>query len=158
MSVINYYRVSTKDQTVESQRAALGPADHEFSDEGISGGVMAAHRAGFAELLKFVRKGDIVRVYALDRLGRDAIDVQQTVKSLMTQGVTVDIRGIGPVAPGAGEIIIAVLAQVAELERRRINERAADGRKAARDALARTGKTQNGKASLGRSKSFTPVR
>ncbi|ALF88471.1 MULTISPECIES: recombinase family protein [Ralstonia solanacearum species complex] len=151
MTTINYYRVSTKDQSIESQRQKLGPADREFSDEGVSGGVPAEQRPGFAQLLAFVRDGDVIRVYALDRLGRDALDVQKVVRGLIARGVTLDIHGIGQIAKGVGEIIVAVLAQVADLERQRINERAEAGREAARKSLAATGKTHRGKLSLGQS-------
>lgn len=146
-----YYRVSTGDQSIEAQRTAMGgDFDEEFTDEGVSGGKMAADRPGFARLLGRVRSGDSVHVYAVDRLGRDALDVQATVRRLIDAGVTVDVHGLGPIARGVGELILAVLAQVAEMERRRIAERTASGRAAARKALAETGRTHRGKASMGR--------
>jgi putative DNA-invertase from lambdoid prophage Rac len=153
MSHIAYYRVSTNDQSIASHRAALSEEhqiEHEYTDEGVSGTVLAADRPGFSELLKFIRKGDTLHVYAVDRLGRDAIDVQTTIRSLIAQGVTVDIRGLGKIAQGVGELIIAVLAQVADMERQRIRERTAAGREVARASLAATGKTHKGKISLGR--------
>lgn len=150
-SRIAYYRVSTNDQSIEAQRSALGGAfDKEFSDEGVSGAVLAADRPGFSELLKYVREGDTVFVYAVDRLGRDALDVQGTVRTLLTKGVSVDVRGLGVIGRGVGELILAVLAQVADMERQRIKERCEAGRVAARTSLATTGKTHKGKASLGR--------
>jgi putative DNA-invertase from lambdoid prophage Rac len=124
--------------------------DREFKDEGISGGVMAADRPGFAELLKQVRPGDVIHVYAVDRLGRDALDVQSTVRRLVDLGVSVDVRGIGTIGKGVGEIVLAVLAQVADLERERIRTRTADGRAKARASIAETGRTHHGKISLGR--------
>lgn len=146
-----YLRVSTGDQSLEAQRHALGGAfDREFSDHGVSGGTMAADRPGFAKLLDQVRKGDTVCVYAIDRLGRDALDVQATVRKLIDAGVVVDIHGIGAIGRGAGEIVLAVLAQVADMERRKILERTTAGREAARASLAATGLTHKGKASLGR--------
>lgn len=153
MSKIAYYRVSTNDQSIESQRAALscGRAfDKEFKDEGVSGTVLAADRAEFAKLLGYVREGDTVHVYAVDRLGRDAIDIQTTVRQLIDKGVTVDIHGLGPVGRGVGELIVAVLAQVANMERQKIIERTAAGRQAAIASLAATGKTHKGKDSMGR--------
>jgi putative DNA-invertase from lambdoid prophage Rac len=148
---IAYYRVSTADQSIEAQRSALGGAfDREFSDEGVSGGIPAAQRPGFSAMLAFARPEDTVFVYAVDRLGRDAIDVQSTVRNLIDAGVTVDVHGLGPIGRGVGELILAVLAQVAEMERRRIAERANAGRQAARKSLAETGRTHRGKASLGR--------
>lgn len=127
-----------------------GGFDQEFVDEGVSGGVLAAARPGFASLLSSVRRGDTVCVYAVDRLGRDAIDVQTTVRNLTQAGVTIHMHGLGPVADGVGELILAVLAQVAQLERRRIAERTAAGRDAARASLRATGRTHRGKESLGR--------
>lgn len=157
MSRIAYFRVSTSDQSIEAQRGALGGTfDREFIDEGVSGGVLAADRPGFAQMLSYVREGDTVCVYAVDRLGRDALDVQATVRRLIDAGVTVDVHGLGPIGRGVGELILAVLAQVAEMEKRRIAERTADGRARARKALADTGKTHRGKASLGRPQKVDP--
>ncbi len=148
---IAYYRVSTADQSIEAQRSAMGGSfDQEFSDEGVSGGVMAADRPGFAAMLDKVRSGDTVHVYAVDRLGRDALDVQGTVRQLIDAGVVVDVHGLGPIGRGVGELILAVLAQVADMERRRIAERTEAGRQAARASLRATGKTHKGKDSLGR--------
>ncbi len=148
---IAYYRVSTGDQSIEAQRHALGgDFDKTFSDEGVSGGIMAADRPGFAKLLEQVRKGDTLCIYAVDRLGRDALDIQSTVRRLLDAGVTVDIHGLGQIGRGVGEIILAVLAQVADMERHRIKERTEAGRATARAALQATGKTHRGKDSLGR--------
>jgi putative DNA-invertase from lambdoid prophage Rac len=156
MARIAYYRVSTTDQSIEAQRHALlheaGAAgfDKEFMDEGFSGATQAAQRPAFGALLAYVREGDSVHVYAVDRLGRDAIDVQTTVRGLIARGVTVHVRQLGAIAPGVGELILAVLAQVAEMEMRRIRERTAAGRARAKVALVETGKTHRGKVSMGR--------
>lgn len=148
---IAYYRVSTGDQSIDAQRHALGGGfDQEFADEGVSGAALARDRPGFADLLSKVRTGDTVYVYAVDRLGRDAIDVQSTVRKLIDAGVTVDVHGLGPIGRGVGELILAVLAQVADMERARITARTLAGREAARASLAATGRTHRGKAGLGR--------
>jgi putative DNA-invertase from lambdoid prophage Rac len=162
MAHIAYFRVSTSDQSIEAQRLALLSAqggqqfDREFSDEGVSGATLAAQRPGFAALLNFVREGDTVHVYAVDRLGRDALDVQATVRRLMDSGVALEVRGLGRIARGVGELILAVLSQVADMERQRIKERTEAGRQAARQALALTGKTHKGKVSLGRPVAHDP--
>lgn len=153
MTHIAYYRVSTNDQSIAAQRAAMSQErkfNREFKDEGVSGAVLAADRPGFRALLDYIRDGDTLYVYAVDRLGRDALDVQSTIRALLSKGVTVNIRGLGQIAKGAGELIIAVLAQVADMERQRIIERTANGREIARASLAATGKTHRGKGSLGR--------
>jgi putative DNA-invertase from lambdoid prophage Rac len=153
VSHISYYRTSTNGQSIEAQRAALSHGikfDKEFSDEGVSGATPAMHRPGFAAMMNYVREGDVLYVYAVDRLGRDAIDVQLTIKALLARGVTVHVRGLGPIAAGVGELIIAVLSQVADMERQRIAERTASGRELAKATLAATGKTHRGATSLGR--------
>jgi putative DNA-invertase from lambdoid prophage Rac len=154
---IAYYRVSTRDQSVESQRAAMAgaggePFDHEVTDEGISGATLAASRPGLGSLLtaQGLRKGDTLYVFAVDRLGRDAIDVQSTVRDLLKRGVAVHVHGLGLIAQGVGELILAVLAQVAAMERARIIERTEAGSATAREHLARTGKTHRGKLGMGR--------
>jgi putative DNA-invertase from lambdoid prophage Rac len=153
MSRIAYYRVSTDQQSVEAQRQSLGGNfDREFADEGVSGAVLAADRPGFGALLSYIREGDTLYVYALDRLGRDALDVQATVRRLLNMGVTLDVQGLGAIGRGVGELIVAVLAQIADMERARIKERCDSGRTAARASLAATGRTHRGKASLGRPK------
>jgi putative DNA-invertase from lambdoid prophage Rac len=149
----NIRRVSTGDQSIEAQRQALGGGfDKEFAEKGVSGATHAASRAGFSALLAYVREGDTVYVYALDRLGRDALDVQATVRKLLEMGVTLDVRGLGPIGRGVGELIVAVLAQIADMKRQRVKERCNSGREAAKVALKATGRTHRGKASLGRPK------
>lgn len=151
MARIAYYRVSTRDQSIESQRAAMGGGfDKEFSDQGISGTVLAMDRPGFKSCADYLREGDTLQVYAVDRLGRDSIDVQTTVRDLRAKGVIVDVHGLGPIVGDAGELILALLAQVAQMERNRIASRTDAGRELAKQSLAATGKTHRGKASLGR--------
>jgi len=151
MSRICYLRVSTGGQSIEAQRQALGGHfDKEFADEGVSGAVLAAERPAFSKLLSYIREGDELAVYALDRLGRDALDVQKTVRDLLERGVTLNVHGLGPIGRGVGELIVAVLAQIADMERNRIKERCDAGRAAAKASLAASGRTHRGKASLGR--------
>lgn len=162
MAHISYYRVSTLDQSIESQRRSLldnvgiAKFDRDFMDEGVSGSTSARDRPGLAALLSYVRDSDTVYVYALDRLGRDAIDVQQTVRALTEKGARLHIHGIGVIGGGVGELIVAVLAQMAQMERHRIIERCESGRAAARTSLSLTGLTHRGKERLGRPPAANP--
>ena len=157
MSRISYLRVSSFDQSVEAQRYALGSDfDKEFIDSGVSGAILAKDRPAFAELLSYVREGDSVHLYAVDRLGRDALDVQSTVRFLLEKGVTIEVLGLGQIGRGVGELILAVLAQIADMERLRIKQRCEAGRIIGRIALASTGLTHRGKSSLGRPKIHDP--
>lgn len=133
MEHIAYYRVSTTDQSIDAQRHAMRQDgvvfDQEFSDEGVSGATPARDRPQFAKLLEYIRKGDILYVYAVDRLGRDALDVQTTVRYLLEdKKAQVHVRGLGLIGKGVGELILAVLSQIADMERHRIIERTAAGR------------------------------
>ena len=155
---IAYFRVSTTGQSIEAQRAELGGNfDREFQDVGVSGAVLARQRPGMAELLDYARSGDTVFVYAVDRLGRDSIDIQQTVRDLLNKGVALHVHGIGPIAGEAGKLVFALLAQLAEMERAKILERTESGRKLARETLQTTGKTHRGKESMGRPFTHQPA-
>jgi len=157
MARVCYYRCSTAGQSIASQREAMGGTfEKEFMDEGVSGAVLAADRPGFSKLLSYIREGDALSIYALDRLGRDALDIQATVRKLLAMGVTLDVHGLGPIGRGVGELICAVLAQLADMERVRIKERCDAGRAAAKASLAATGKTHRGKVSLGRPMAADP--
>ena len=155
---VAYYRVSTVDQTIDSQRHAMGGGfDREFIDDAVSGFVKAMDRPAFADMVRQLRRGDVLHVYAVDRLGRDALDIQATARELAGIGVTIHVHGLGPLAGQAGELILAVLAQVADGERRRIMERTAAGRATARTAMDATGRTHRGKESLGRPRVADPA-
>jgi putative DNA-invertase from lambdoid prophage Rac len=80
---------------------------------------------------------------------RDAIYIQMTVRKLIDKGVTVDIHALGPVGRGVGELIVAVLAKVVNMEREKIIARTMAGREAPFASLTATGKTHKGKDSMG---------
>ena len=84
---MGYTRVSTVAQTLEQQDAALAAAGvtKTFSDT-MSGA--RDDRPGLAALLDYVREGDTVVVWKLDRLGRNMLHILETVKALTDRGVT----------------------------------------------------------------------
>ncbi len=132
MATIAYYRVSTRDQTIETQRHEITQTynvNHEFFDEAVSGTVKGADRNGFSDMLSFIRCGDTLITVDLDRLGRDSIDVQQNIASLKAKGVNIIISRMGvDLATDAGELLVTILSKVAEMERRKTLERANAGR------------------------------
>lgn len=127
MTTLAYVRVSTEDQSTEAQRhgiAQLHNVEHWFSDEATSGATKALQRPGFAELFKFARKGDTLIVSAIDRLGRDTIDVLETVEALKAKGVAVvSMREGFDLSSPIGKAMLTMLAAVAELERSNIKAR-----------------------------------
>jgi DNA invertase Pin-like site-specific DNA recombinase len=114
---IGYMRVSTVTQTLDQQQAALRTAGvaKTFSDI-MSGG--RDDRPGLAELMAYVREGDTVVVWKLDRLGRNTLHILETVKELTDRGVTLVSTADGiDSSTAAGRMMIGVLGSLAEYER-----------------------------------------
>ena len=130
-----YCRVSTGEQTTENQAIAIRQAGYEIADsriisETISGGVQAMQRPGFANLVtNKLEKGDQLVVLKLDRLGRDNIDVQQTIDMLLERGVKVVSLDLPArdLTSSEGKLIRQMFGAFAEFERNRIRERTLDG-------------------------------
>ncbi|MDH0372954.1 recombinase family protein [Comamonas aquatica] len=135
-AVIAYVRVSTDDQTTENQKRAIEArysVSKWFRENGISGAVPAAQRPAMAQLLAYVREGDTVIVTAIDRLGRNTIDVLTTVETLNAKGVSlVSLREGFDLATPVGKAMLAMLAAMAELERDNIKVRQMAGIERAR--------------------------
>lgn len=135
-SVIAYVRVSTDDQTNENQRRLIGDrykVSKWFEEDGVSGSIPARQRPAMSALLAYVREGDTVVVNAVDRLGRDTIDVLSTVESLKAKKVSlVSMREGFDLATPAGKLMLTMLAAVAELERENIKARQMAGIERAR--------------------------
>ena len=132
--VFAYCRVSTTDQTTENQVREIAGAGFAIEPqrvvaETISGSVMASARPAFAKLLERLETGDVLVVTKLDRLGRNAIDVRQTVERLAELGVRVHCLALGGVdlTSPAGKMTMQVIAAVAEFERDLLVERTQAG-------------------------------
>ncbi len=145
-SIVAYARVSTDDQTCENQRrtiAARYAVGKWFADDGVSGTVAAAQRPAMAALLAYVREGDTVVVAAIDRLGRNTVDVLNTVEALKTKGVSVvSMREGFDLATPAGKLMLTMLAAVAELERENLKARQLAGLERARAEGRSLGRTK----------------
>jgi putative DNA-invertase from lambdoid prophage Rac len=121
MSVISYLRVSTAGQTVENQRQAIAAAgwaiEKEFADEATSGTTAADSRSGWAACAQYLRDGDTLVVYALDRLGRSTVDVLLTINTLDSRGVRlVILQQQFDTGTPAGKLALTMFAAFAELE------------------------------------------
>lgn len=137
--VFAYCRVSTTDQTTENQAQEIAQAGFAVTQartiaETISGSVAAPERPGFAKLRERMESGDVLIVTKLDRLGRNAMDVRQTVEALAAQGVRVHCLALGGVdlTSPAGKMTMQVIAAVAEFERDLLIERTQSGMARAR--------------------------
>jgi DNA invertase Pin-like site-specific DNA recombinase len=138
--LIGYARVSTHDQTLHLQRDALQKAGctRIFTDTA-SGA--KTERTGLAEALNYVRKGDTLVVWRLDRLGR-------SLPHLITTMTTIEERGIGfkslteniDTTTSGGKLIFHIFGALAEFERDIIRERTTAGLSAARARGRRGGR------------------
>ncbi|WP_041362173.1 recombinase family protein [Methylovorus sp. MP688] len=133
--VFAYGRVSTDEQTADNQlleiRNAGYPIEHEywFADEGVSGKTPALERPQFSKMLHKIRKGETLVVSKIDRLGRDSVDVLQTVRHLQDMGARVVVLQLGntDLTSPAGKLMLTMLSAVAEMERTLIVERTKAG-------------------------------
>lgn len=141
-ATIAYLRVSTDDQTTDAQKHGISErynVSEWFSDEATSGATKSMQRDGFKALSAFVRRGDTV-VAAIDRLGRDTVDVLETVDVLKAKGVTVvSMREGFDLSTPIGKAMLTMLAAVAELERSNIKARQMAGIERARAQGRRLG-------------------
>lgn len=98
--------------------------------ETVSGSVEAMKREQFKMLINHqMETGDMLVVLKLDRLGRDNIDVQNTINVLTKKGIKVVCLDL-PVADlssAEGKLMLQMFAAFAEFERNRIRERTKEG-------------------------------
>jgi putative DNA-invertase from lambdoid prophage Rac len=95
----------------------------------VSGNVSAAQRPQFAKMLSQIRSGETLVVTKLDRLGRDAQDIGATIKALATHRIEVIVLQLGKLdlTSAVGQLMLNMLAAVAEMERDLLIERTQSG-------------------------------
>src|SRR5438105_2874712 len=129
---IGYARVSTQDQTLDLQKDALENigCSKIFTDTA-SGA--KAERPGLTEALAYVRAGDTLVVWRLDRLGRSLKHLIETITSLNNRkiGFKSITENIDTTTSG-GKLIFHIFGALAEFERDIIRERTNAGLEAAR--------------------------
>ena len=132
MAKIGYARVSSKEQHLDRQLAALRGVDKLFTDK-LSGA--NTNRPELQKMLAYIREGDIVMVTELDRLGRNNHDLTKIMNSIQNKGATLDVLNL-PSMTGIADpnlrqlmtnLIIELYKYQAESERKRIIERQQQG-------------------------------
>jgi len=131
-NVIGYARVSTKEQTVDNQKQQITGRGYSvrkwFTDDAVSGSVESTKRLGLKSLLDYVREGDVLVITAIDRLGRNTIDVLSTITKLSEKGVKViSLREGVDLSTPTGMAVIGIMASLAQLEKDLIDERRKSG-------------------------------
>lgn len=130
--LVGYARVSTIEQDVTPQIDELKRAGCEriFRDK-ISGA--KAERPGLQEAMEFLREGDSLVVWRLDRLGRSLKHLLETVGLLEERGIGFrSLQESIDTTTSGGRLIFHIFGALAEFERNLIRERTLAGLRAAR--------------------------
>jgi putative DNA-invertase from lambdoid prophage Rac len=146
--ILGYSRVSSADQAKDGRSSLDTQSDviegyartrgidrwgvQIYTDAGVSGAVKLSFRPAGEQLLKDMKAGDTVIASKLDRMFRSATDAIAMFDVFKAKGVDLVLFDIShePVSAGVGKLIMTILAAVADMERVRIKERTAEGRKA----------------------------
>lgn len=129
-----YNRVSTANQNLERQLAKQNPDEVLYNDV-VSGSVAFSERAKGKQLVADIEanKVNYVVVSSIDRLGRNLYDIINTLEYFNSKGVTLRVDNLGLESIVSGKInptfnlIISVMANVAEMERQTLLERQQEG-------------------------------
>ena len=140
VSLVGYARVSTGEQDPALQHDALTAAGAVRLFTDVASGATAA-RPQLTACLDYLRTGDTLVVWRIDRLGRSVADLTTIINSLAQRGIqfrslteAIDTTTVG------GELVFHVFAAVAQMERRLISERTRAGLTAARARGRRGGR------------------
>lgn len=129
-----YIRVSSINQNTDRQENT--PADTKLFIDKISGAIPFAQRPSAKKLIKDIesKKIDEVVVHSIDRLGRNQLDILNTIQFFKQNNCQLFIENLGVslLTPSKKEssafnIIVSVMSSLAESERQQIKERQAEG-------------------------------
>jgi DNA invertase Pin-like site-specific DNA recombinase len=129
-----YNRISTANQNLERQLAKQNPDEALYNDV-VSGSVAFSERSKGKQLVADIEanKVNYVVVSSIDRLGRNLYDIINTLEYFNSKGVTLRVDNLGLESIVSGKInptfnlIISVMANVAEMERQTLLERQQEG-------------------------------
>lgn len=129
-----YNRISTANQNLERQLAKQN-LDEALYNDVVSGSVAFSERSRGKQLVADIEanKVNYVVVSSIDRLGRNLYDIINTLEYFNSKGVTLRVDNLGLESIVSGKInptfnlIISVMANVAEMERQTLLERQQEG-------------------------------
>lgn len=149
MTTVLYARVSTTEQNINHQRTQAEAAgfqiDEVIADDGVSGlTTRLADRPQGKRLFDMLRRGDVLVVRWVDRLGRNYQDVTDTIRDFMRRGVvirtvinnmTFDGATQDPMQQAVRDALIAFMAATAQAQAEATKEAQKAGIAAARDKI-----------------------
>ncbi|MCG0672301.1 Pin-related site-specific recombinase/DNA invertase [Lactiplantibacillus plantarum] len=132
MAKIGYARVSSKEQHLDRQLAALKDVDKLFTDK-LSGA--NTNRPELQKMLAYIREGDIVLVTELDRLGRNNQDLTDIIETIRRRGAQLNVLNLPSFAsiedPNLRNLITTIIVElykyIAQEERETIKIRQQQG-------------------------------
>lgn len=141
---IGYARVSTTSQNLDIQVTALTDAGCEkIYAEKVSG---VGERAELQAALQFLREGDTLVIYKLDRLGRSLKDLLDIIEQLQKRNISlVSLRDNIDTGSTTGKLTLHIFASLAEFERDLIKERTEEGRREAKKKGVKFGRPKQPK-------------
>lgn len=129
---VGYARVSTLDQNLDLQEQALKRAGCMKIFTDVASG-KRGERRGLIDTLKFLREGDTMVVWKLDRLGRSVQQLIEIIDDLDKRGVKFcSLSEHIDASTAAGRMFFQMVGMFAEYERELIRERTKSGLAAAR--------------------------
>lgn len=129
---VGYARISTSEQNLHLQEDALKSEGCDQIYKDIASGVKT-ERPGLEEALAYLRAGDVLVVWKLDRLGRSVQHLIQTIKTLSARNIGFkSLQENIDTTTSGGKLIFHIFSALAEFERDLIQERTRAGLKAAR--------------------------
>jgi DNA invertase Pin-like site-specific DNA recombinase len=128
MTAIGYARVSTTDQDLAIQEAALRAAGCEVIRSEKRSGTSTTGRTELLTVLEFLRKGDVLMVTRIDRLARSIGDLQDIVRAVRAKGASLKATE-QPIdtSTAAGKAFLDMLGVFAEFETNLRKERQLEG-------------------------------
>jgi DNA invertase Pin-like site-specific DNA recombinase len=128
MNVIGYARVSSADQDLALQKAALKAAGCDVIRAEKRSGTSTKDRTELQTVLEFLRKGDVLMVTRIDRLARSIGDLQDIVRTLKDKGAALKATE-QPIdtSTAAGKAFLDMLGVFAEFETNLRRERQLEG-------------------------------
>src|SRR5664279_5325534 len=128
MTTIGYARVSTTDQNLDIQEAALRTAGCDLIRSEKRSGTTTAGRTELQTVLDFLRKGDVLMVTRIDRLARSIGDLQDIVRALRAKGAVLRATE-QPIdtSTASGKAFLDMLGVFAEFETNLRRERQLEG-------------------------------
>src|SRR5690554_4116994 len=129
-----YNRISSTTQKLDRQ-TIKGTKDELIFNDIISGSIPFAEREQGIKLIEAVKSGKVnyISVSSIDRLGRNTLDILQTIELFNNNGVTLRVDNLGIESRTNGNpnqvfnLIISVMGNISEMERTTLLERQREG-------------------------------